>query len=235
SHLVRNLATLPTNAPYRIRLSSIEATEVTTELIGVMCDHANRIVPHIHLCLQSGSDSVLRRMRRRWGTRMFLDRCQKLRDALDHPALTTDVIVGFPGETDDEFQETMRTCRSAGFSKIHVFPFSPRRGTPAADMPPIDGGLKKHRVAELIQLQNQLRDEFHDSLIGRRLQMLVENVDPENGVCRGTSARFAPLALHGQSSMSSDTNPPQLGQLIDVVATKRDNDHLIVVPTNANE
>ncbi|MCH2596094.1 MAG: tRNA (N(6)-L-threonylcarbamoyladenosine(37)-C(2))-methylthiotransferase MtaB [Pirellulales bacterium] len=132
SHLVRAIAELP--GDFRIRLSSIEATEVTRELINVMQEYREKVCPHLHISMQSGSDSVLQRMRRRWGSRRFLDRCQLLKESLDLPAITTDIIVGFPGETDQEFSETCAVAREVGFSKIHVFPFSARRGTPAADM-----------------------------------------------------------------------------------------------------
>ncbi len=174
AHLLRDLCELP--GEFRIRLSSIEATEVTRELISVMRQHADRIVPHLHLCLQSGSDSVLRRMRRRWGTRMFLDRCRLLRDSLDDPAITTDVIVGFPGETESEFAQTLETCRKAGFSKIHAFPFSPRRGTPAAEMSgQIPKGVRSSRVDQLRGLEAELRSDYFQGLVGKRLQLLVES------------------------------------------------------------
>ena len=164
AHLVRELCEL--NGDFRIRLSSIEATEVTRGLIDVMQEYSDRVVPHLHLCLQSGSDSVLRRMRRRWGTKMFLDRCRLLRESLRLPAITTDIIVGFPGETEAEFEQTMETCRAAGFSKIHAFPFSARRGTPAADMPnQIPKSLQSERVSRLTELETELRSEYFLSLI----------------------------------------------------------------------
>ena len=96
-----------------------------------MQDHGDKVCPHLHISMQSGSDSVLRRMRRRWGSRRFIDRCNLLKESLDRPAITTDIIVGFPGETDAEFAETCDVAREVGFSKIHVFPFSARRTTPA--------------------------------------------------------------------------------------------------------
>ena len=168
--MIRTLCELP--GDFRIRLSSIEATEVTRELIEVLADYQDKVVPHLHLCLQSGSDSVLRRMRRRWGTRMFLDRCNLLRQSLDKPAITTDIIVGFPGETETEFQQTMQTCRDAGFSKIHAFPFSSRRGTPAAEMKDqLPKTLKTERVKRLREIETQLRAEYYQSLVGSDLEM----------------------------------------------------------------
>jgi threonylcarbamoyladenosine tRNA methylthiotransferase MtaB len=102
SKLVSELARLP--GDFRLRLSSIEATEVTRELIAVMAEFPHRIAPHLHICLQSGSDAVLRRMRRRWGSRLFVDRCRLVRESLDNPAITTDIIVGFPGESEADFR-----------------------------------------------------------------------------------------------------------------------------------
>jgi len=156
-----------------------------------MAEHGDRVVPHLHLCLQSGSDAVLRRMRRRWGTRTFLNRCHLLRQSLECPAITTDVITGFPGETESEFAETLATCRSAGFSKIHAFPFSPRRGTPAAEMSDqVPKSLRSERVARLTELEAELRREYYNSLIGREVELLVESHD--GGRSRGTTCRYAP-------------------------------------------
>lgn len=198
--LLRALCQIP--GRFRIRLSSIEATEVTRELIAVMTGHADRIVPHLHLCLQSGSDSVLRRMRRRWGTRMFLDRCRLIREALDEPALTTDVIAGFPGETADEFRQTLDTCREAGFSKIHAFPFSARRGTPAAEMAnQVPKSLRDERVGRLGELERELRAAYFARLVGRDLELLVEKIerDGETTAAWGTSCRYAPVRLRAET------------------------------------
>jgi len=176
SHLVRQIAALP--GDFRVRLSSIEATEVTRELIDVMADHGDKVAPHLHISMQSGSDGVLRRMRRRWGSRRFIDRCRLVQERLDRPAITTDVIVGFPGESDREFQETIAAARAVGFSKIHIFPFSPRRGTPAADMPnQVPARVKQDRGRELAAVEAELRHEYYRSLVGRRLRVLVETRD----------------------------------------------------------
>ncbi len=232
AHLVRSLAELP--GEFRIRLSSIEATEVTRELIGVLQEFPERIVPHMHVCLQSGSDSVLRRMRRRWGTKMFLDRCELLREALDQPALTTDVIVGFPGETDEEFEQTLETCRQARFSKVHVFPYSQRRGTPAAEYEDqVDKVVQAERVARLIELETQLREDYFQTLIGRRVQLLVETARGFSGIgasasaapateflMRGTSCRYAPVEV-----FAAEPSPP--GSLLDVQVTAADAERLI--------
>lgn len=208
--LVRRISQL--EGDFRIRLSSIEATEVTRELVAVLAEYPGRVCPHLHVCLQSGSDRILRRMRRRWGARHFIDRCQLVRDAVDSPAFTTDVIVGFPGETDDDFQQTCCTVRQVGFSKIHVFPFSARQGTAAATMPdPVPAEVKTARSKELADIEYQLRQQYFRTLEGRRLRVLVES--PRNdspGRFLGTSCRYAPVELAADVSLQ--------GQLVDVVA-----------------
>jgi threonylcarbamoyladenosine tRNA methylthiotransferase MtaB len=193
SHLVRRLAELP--GDFRLRLSSIEATETTRELIAVMAEFPQKIAPHLHVCLQSGSDAVLRRMRRRWSSRMFLDRCRLVQQSLDLPALTTDVIVGFPGETEADFEATLRVCREAGFSKIHIFPFSPRQGTPAAAMPDqVPPQVKAERVERLAELEADLKETYFRSLIGRRLLALVEGaLERDDHAMFATSCRYAPV------------------------------------------
>ena len=244
SDLLRALCELP--GDFRIRLSSIEATEVTRSLIAVMHQYQSKVVPHLHLCLQAGSDSVLRRMRRRWGTKMFLDRCRLLRESLDQPAITTDVIAGFPGESDQEFEQTLQTCRQAGFSKIHAFPFSPRRGTPAADMPDqIPAEKKSERIRRLGELEAELRRAYFDSLLGNRVQVLVESETPLANVelggnrdsgrlsktlttgtlLRGTSCRYAP-------SEWVDATPSvfQTGDLVSAVVVESNEDRLVVRP-----
>jgi threonylcarbamoyladenosine tRNA methylthiotransferase MtaB len=208
--LVEHLANL--EGDFRIRLSSIEATEVTRELLRVMQEYSDKICPHLHVCLQSGSDRILRRMKRRWGARMFVDRCGMVADALDKPAFTTDVIVGFPGETDEDFEETCRVVGEVGFSKIHVFPFSARRGTPAAEMPEqLPKPIKTQRGRQIAELEAKLRKQYFERLSGTRLRVLVEGSDPESpGKVMGTSCRYAPVEFSGTAE--------QHGSLVDVTA-----------------
>jgi threonylcarbamoyladenosine tRNA methylthiotransferase MtaB len=193
SHLVRRIAELP--GDFRVRLSSIEATEVTRELIDVMADHPDKVAPHLHISMQSGSDSVLRRMRRRWGSQRFIDRCRLVQEKLDRPAITTDIIVGFPGETDAEFQETIDTARTVGFSKIHIFPFSPRRGTPAAEMADqVPKHVQHERTRELAAVEAELRDAYYRRLLGMHLRVLVETQESPSR-WTGTSCRYAIVEL----------------------------------------
>ena len=194
SHLVRALALLP--GDFRIRLSSIEATEVTRELIDVLCAFPDRVCPHLHISMQSGSDAVLRRMRRRWGSERFIDRCRLLKRALDLPAITTDIIVGFPGETEDQFLETCAVAREVGFSKIHIFPFSPRRGTPAAEMAgQISATEKQARRRQLASVEEELALDYSRKLLGRELQVLLESVSKDSSRVIGTSCRYATVEV----------------------------------------
>ena len=219
SKLVHEIARLP--GEFRIRLSSIEATEVTRELLAVMGEFPERIAPHLHICLQSGSDAVLRRMRRRWSSRMFVNRCHLVRETLDQPAITTDIIVGFPGETDADFEATCRVSRESGFSKIHIFPFSARKGTPAAEMtdfvPPT---VKNERCARLADIEKQLHGNYFRSLVGRALTVLPEGRSETNvDLLRGTSCRYAPVELPAGAI--------EPGALVRVKALAVYDDHLV--------
>jgi threonylcarbamoyladenosine tRNA methylthiotransferase MtaB len=210
--LVEQLAKM--EGDFRIRLSSIEATEVTRELLRVMREYKDRICPHLHICLQSGSDRILRRMKRRWGARMFVDRCGLVNEALEMPALTTDVIVGFPGETDADFEETCRVVSQVGFSKVHVFPFSPRRGTPAAEMPDqLPKPIKSQRAKQLSELEAKLRRQYFERLNGMRLRVLVEGVDPE-GKLVGTSCRYAPVEFSGAAEFRGSLVAVTAGEVV---------------------
>lgn len=202
SRLLRLIAEIP--GDFRVRLSSIEATEVTRDLLSTMSEFTDKICPHLHISMQSGSDTVLRRMRRRWGARRFVDRCRLVKETLDRPAITTDVIVGFPGESEKEFEETVEVCREVGFSKIHIFPFSARRGTPAADMPTqLSKSLKSERGRALAMVESNLRDTYFRQLVGGPLRVLVESTDVDaNGMVAGTSCRYAPVELEGSTALS---------------------------------
>ena len=216
SDLVEQLVSLPGH--FRLRLSSIEATEVTRPLLQLMADRADRICPHLHVCLQSGANSVLRRMKRRWSAQAIIDRCRLVNELLDQPALTTDVIVGFPGETDEEFGQTLEAVQQIGFSKIHTFPFSPRRGTPAAEMKgQIPRAVKRQRSAELRILEEKLRHQYFTSLLGRELEILVESA--AEGRIMGTSGRYVPVESTGSES--------HVGQLVPRIAERLDGDRLM--------
>lgn len=218
--LLRALVKIP--GEFRLRLSSIEATEVTRELLDVLAEHSEKVCPHFHICMQSGSEEILRRMKRRWGARRFIDRCHLIQSVLDRPALTTDVIVGFPGETETHMEETLNACREIGFSKIHVFPFSARKGTPAADLPDqLSKKEKSARVQQVTKLESETRVSYHRSLVGMQLVMMAEKnerVDEpltigsskERWQLQGTSCRYAPVQVVADSEMHGRLLPVQI-------------------------
>jgi threonylcarbamoyladenosine tRNA methylthiotransferase MtaB len=195
-HLLRRLDELP--GDFRVRLSSLEAAEVRGELVEALAE-SPRLCPHLHLCLQSGSDRILQRMKRRYRGAAFLERCRRLRAALDAPALTTDIIIGFPGETEADFEATCRLAREVGFSKIHIFSFSPREGTSAATLPDrVPLAVVAERRQRLLELERQLANAYYHSLLGRRLDALVEGPAPDRpGYVIGTSCRYAPVIFRG--------------------------------------
>jgi threonylcarbamoyladenosine tRNA methylthiotransferase MtaB len=197
-HLLDRLAGLP--GDFRIRLSSLEAAEARDDLIAALARHP-RICPHLHLCLQSGSDRILAAMKRRYRSAGFLERIRRIRTVLDAPAFSTDVIVGFPGETDADFEATCRVVRETGFSRIHVFSYSPRAGTTAASLPDdVPPAVKAQRRQRLHELEREMAAAYHRSLLGRVLDVLVEGPDPHRpGYARGTSCRYAPGSFPGHA------------------------------------
>ncbi len=196
-HLLQRLDKISGN--WRMRLSSIEAAEVDDNFIAAAAD-CEHLCPQFHPALQSGSNAVLSRMRRRYTVESFLDKLEKMRDVLDNPAFATDVIVGFPGETDAEFEETMETCRRAGFMKIHLFPFSPRAETPAATYPDqIHGTVRQTRMTRMEELERDLAEQYYRSLLGRSLEVMVESESTRAGWVCGTDRSYVPVELPGTS------------------------------------
>lgn len=169
--LVERLLAVPGLA--RVRLSSIEANEVSDPLLDLMAADP-RFCPHLHLPLQSGDDAILRAMRRRYNARQFLGACERAAERVPDPGLTTDVIVGFPGETEAHFENTMEICRRAGFHRIHIFPYSRRRGTDAAALPDLPWRVKKERLHRLEALGAELTDRYAGRFLGRNVEVLVE-------------------------------------------------------------
>lgn len=158
----------------RIRLGSIEPTLITDEFVSRLAK-LEKICPHFHLSLQSGCDETLKRMNRRYTTEEFKDVVYKLRNVYKDVILTTDIIVGFPGETEEEFNKTYEFLKEIKFYKMHVFPYSARKGTKAAIMPnQIDGNKKEERSKKLIELSNKNQKEYNDSYVGKEVDVLIE-------------------------------------------------------------
>jgi threonylcarbamoyladenosine tRNA methylthiotransferase MtaB len=202
-HLLRRLDQIPGN--WRMRLSSIETVEVNDDFIKAAgdCEH---LCPQFHPALQSGSNTVLTRMRRRYRVERFLDRLEQIRDLLGNdPAFSTDIIVGFPGETDAEFEETLETCRRARFMKVHVFPFSRRDGTPAATMPDqVAPEVIKKRVHILGELERELAEQFY---LSRITSSAVESVAGGHAGGRAHSDELDSPLLEVLAERESETRP----------------------------
>ena len=195
-HLFRKLDQIP--GDWRMRLSSVETAEINDDFISAAAD-CEHLCPQFHPSLQSGSDTVLRRMKRRYHVSRFLEKLQKMRERLNHPSFTTDVIVGFPGETDAEFAETMQACEEAAFMKIHIFPFSARKGTPAATYEDqVSPEIRQERCAQLADLERSLAQKFYHTLIDRDLEVMIEReCDERPGWVRGTDRWYAPVVCQG--------------------------------------
>ncbi|MBW8001864.1 MAG: tRNA (N(6)-L-threonylcarbamoyladenosine(37)-C(2))-methylthiotransferase MtaB [Planctomycetes bacterium] len=160
----------------RVRLSSLEPADVTEQLLDVMANCPN-IMPHLHLSLQSGSDDILKRMGRQYRTAEFLQKVELIKSKLDRPAITGDFIVGFPGETESDFEKTSQIAKDVGFSKMHVFPFSVRQGTAAAKMQNLVADtVIKNRCQQLRQTGDKLAFDFRNQFIGEEIEVLIENV-----------------------------------------------------------
>ncbi|MFP3722202.1 tRNA (N(6)-L-threonylcarbamoyladenosine(37)-C(2))-methylthiotransferase MtaB [Niallia circulans] len=165
----------------RLRISSIEASQITDEVIEVL-DKSKIIVNHLHIPIQSGSDTVLKRMRRKYTMEFFAERITRLKETLPGLAITSDVIVGFPGETEEEFMETYDFIKEHKFSELHVFPYSKRTGTPAARMDnQIEEDVKNERVHRLISLSDQLAKEYASNYEGEVVEVIPEEVYKEDG------------------------------------------------------
>ena len=158
----------------RLRISSIEITELNDEFLNVLKNNPV-IVSHLHIPLQAGSDKILALMNRKYLTPYFLDKVEKIREIRPDISLTTDVIVGFPGETEEDFLDTINFCKKIKFSKIHVFPYSRRKGTKADLMDEqIPENIKKERVKRLIEVSNNLEQQYLDSFISKNVLVLIE-------------------------------------------------------------
>lgn len=157
----------------RLRFSSLQPQDISPELLGLWRDP--RLMPHFHLALQSGSEEVLRRMRRRYSAREFVLAAERIRAASPDAAITTDVIAGFPGETDEQFEETLALCREVGFARLHCFPYSQRSRTAAARMPAqVAPGIRKERMGRLATLSEELSTAFRTRFLGTTRAVLWE-------------------------------------------------------------
>ena len=203
----------------RVRTSSLDPADVDENWLQCVA-RTPGVMPHIHLAMQSGCSATLRRMRRRYSKETYLKWARRWREIRPDAGLTTDVIVGFPGETEDEWRETLETCRLARFSDVHVFPYSARPQTFAADHLEALGGLvepdvQKRRVAELIELGAQMSAEFASQFVGETVEMLVEEV--RDGEIKGLTPSYL------KARLTAATSEVKVGELLEFRVSRWEN------------
>lgn len=178
----------------RIRISSIEITELNDKFLNMLSTN-KKVCDHLHIPLQAGSDEILKKMNRKYDLKYYEEKIKKIRMIRPDISITTDIIVGFPYETDKLFNETLEFSRKMNFSKIHVFPYSIRLGTSAANMPnQVDESIKKERVKKLMDLSEIMEKEYYNKFVGKELDILVEECD--NNVSVGHSSNYLMIRLN---------------------------------------
>ena len=203
----------------RIRLGSIEPLLITVEFVERL-KKLEKICHHFHLSLQSGCDETLKRMNRRYTTEQFKEIVRLLRGTYSDVNLTTDIIVGFPGETDEEFNKTYQFLKEIKFYKMHIFKYSPRKGTKAAVMPnQINGDIKEERSKKLIELSDRNEIEYNKSYIGKNVEVLFE--EEKDGMYKGHTQNY--IMVYCQSKEKLDN------KIIDVVCEKAEKEHIIAI------
>ncbi len=185
----------------RVRIGSIEPSFFTDEVIEKM-KYMKKLCPQFHLSLQSGCDETLKRMNRRYTAKEYEEAVYKIRENLKDASITTDVIVGFPGETDEEFNETYKFLERIKLTKTHIFKFSPRKGTKAEHMPnQVDGTIKEKRSKALIELNNKNEGEFSKSLVGREMDVLVEKeLNEKPGYFEGYTRNYVRVIFESKNN-----------------------------------
>lgn len=179
----------------RLRISSIEVTELTPNVLKVIKENS-MIVSHFHIPLQSGSDEVLKKMNRKYDLAFYEKKIQEIRSIRSDVSITTDIIVGFPEETEEEFQETMENAKKFAFAKIHVFPYSKRENTKASLMKDTDSKIKKERARKLLMVSHQLEKEYAKKFIGTIKEVLIEQY--HDGISSGHTDNYLKIKLKGE-------------------------------------
>ena len=176
----------------RLRISSIELNELTDEFL-LMLKNDMRLARHLHIPLQAGSNHVLRMMNRHYSREEFINRVKSIQEIDDNISITTDIIVGFPEETDADFNDTLELCKSVGFAKIHAFPFSLRKGTKAENLKPVKDSIKTERMNQILELDNKLESEFKHRFINTIHNVIIETA--KNGYLVGHTSNYLEVLL----------------------------------------
>lgn len=208
----------------RLRLGSLEPKSMTPEFISGLKE-LKHLCPHFHLSLQSGSDTVLKRMNRKYTTAEYEERVKALRAEFPDMSLTTDIITGFPEETEAEFNETIEYARKLKFAKIHVFPYSEREGTKAADMPQMDMSIRKNRAKRLIEVSDELASEFASSMIGKEIEILIEKIEEKDckTIAEGYTGNYVRAFAEVEKDMFSR------GDIVKGTAVRAENENIFVI------
>lgn len=204
----------------RIRLSSVEPTLLTEDFIREI-KVLTKFCPHFHISLQSGCDETLKRMNRKYSTKEYREIAKNLRREIPHIAITTDIIVGFPGETEEEFMTTYRFVEEMAFSQIHVFKYSPRKGTPSAKFEnKVSGDIKNRRSEKMIELGNELMYRYMNTFINKEIEVLYENYyNREKKIISGLTSNYIRVAAVGKDRM--------IGNIVKTELTKIKKDIMI--------
>jgi MiaB-like protein len=196
----------------RIRFSSMEPKAITDEFVERMAK-LKKVCHHYHLSLQSGCDNTLKRMNRRYTSQEYYEACERLRLRFDDVAITTDIIVGFPGETEDDFKTSSDFAKKVKLSKIHVFPYSPKKGTPAAVMEnQVDPDVKNQRSKDLIEVSNELNREFMTEYIGKEVEVLFETTD-KDGYFEGHTSNYIKVLVKTDENLSNQLRMVKLKEI----------------------
>lgn len=189
----------------RIRLGSLEPRIITEEFVKSIAT-LPKMCPHFHLSLQSGCDATLRRMNRRYTAKEYYEKCELLRTYFENPALTTDVIVGFPGETEEEFQESMTFVDKVNFYETHIFKYSKRQGTKAANMErQVSEEIKTQRSNAMLELDAKKRKQYETDFLGKEVEVLVEEMVKRDGVTYqvGHTKEYIKVALDTEQNLQN--------------------------------
>lgn len=185
----------------RLRISSLEASLIDDEFISILKTYP-QVARHLHIPLQSGSKTVLERMNRKYTKDEFLSSIKKIKEAIPTIALACDVIVGFPGESEEEFIETYNFIKECGFNYLHVFPYSPRPNTVASRMKnQVPGNIKKERVARLIKLGDELKEEYENQFVGQEVDVIIETYNPKTKLYKGYSSNYLEVYVNSSKDI----------------------------------
>ena len=209
------------NGLKRLRISSIEITELTDEVLDIIKNN-KVIVDHLHIPLQAGSDKILKLMNRKYDLEYFENKLKEIRKIRPNISITTDIIVGFPNENEEDFNETIENSKKFGFSKIHVFPYSDRKGTVASTMDGhIDGNIKKERARRLLEVSHELEREYANKFIDKTLEVLFEEV--KDGVSIGHTSNYLKVKVKGSIPSNTFKNVKIKSYLLDSLIGEVDN------------